>query len=126
MKLRLSSGRPSSIAPHDCDPWCGHRLRCDSALERVSEARPLSADFLVQQSRRCFEPGRDGRTVDASGDMPSYAEFADGYFLTRAGLASAWDQYAPDREVCRHPTASPLLATADHLAGLPPALGSPV
>ena len=30
--------------------------------------------------------------VDASGDMPSYAEFADGYFLTRAGLASAWDQ----------------------------------
>ena len=30
--------------------------------------------------------------VDASGDMPSYAKFADGYFLTRAGLASAWDQ----------------------------------
>lgn len=54
--------------------------------------------------------------------MPSYAEFADGYFLTRAGLASAWDQYAPDREARRHPTASPLLATADRLAGLPPAL----
>ena len=33
--------------------------------------------------------------VDASGDMPSHAEFADGYILTRAGLASAWDRYAP-------------------------------
>jgi acetyl esterase len=60
--------------------------------------------------------------VDATRETRSYSEFADGYFLTRAGLKSAWDQYAPDATTRCEPSVSPLLAAPDQLAGLPPAL----
>ena len=60
--------------------------------------------------------------TDASFSQSSYTEFADGYFLTRAGLQWAWDQYAPDPSVRNSATAAPLRAIASELAGLPPAL----
>jgi acetyl esterase len=60
--------------------------------------------------------------TDATLSQRSYAEFGDGYFLTRPGLKWAWDQYAPDVAVRDEATASPLRAAATALAGLPPAL----
>jgi acetyl esterase len=60
--------------------------------------------------------------TDSSFAQSSYAEFADGYFLTRGGLQWAWDQYAPDPSMRVESTAAPLRAPADDLAGVPPAL----
>jgi acetyl esterase/lipase len=60
--------------------------------------------------------------TDASFDTPSYHQFAEGYYLRRDGMQWFWDQYTTD-EAARHEiTASPLRASLDELAGLPPAL----
>ncbi len=60
--------------------------------------------------------------TDAGMDTPSYAQFADGYFLTAKSMAWFWDAYAPDIERRSEPYASPLRASDEQLAGLPPAL----
>jgi acetyl esterase len=60
--------------------------------------------------------------TDASFDTDSYDQFAEGYFLRRDGMQWFWDQYAPDENKRDEVTASPLRATTDQLAGLPPAL----
>jgi acetyl esterase len=60
--------------------------------------------------------------TDASFDTDSYHQFAEGYFLRRDGMQWFWDQYAPDEGQRDEITASPLRATTDQLAGLPPAL----
>jgi len=60
--------------------------------------------------------------TDAGMDTGSYTEFADGYFLTAAGMEWFWDQYLPDKSRRGEILASPLRATAEDLAGLPPAL----
>lgn len=60
--------------------------------------------------------------TDASFDTGSYEQFADGPWLTRAAMRWFWDAYAPDLAVRSEPTASPLLASREQLAGLPPAL----
>jgi acetyl esterase/lipase len=60
--------------------------------------------------------------TDAAMDTGSYAQFAEGYFLTAKAMAWFWDAYAPDVERRREPYASPLRAADDQLAGLPPAL----
>lgn len=60
--------------------------------------------------------------TDASFDTDSYDQFAEGYFLRRDGMQWFWDQYAPDEDQRDEVTASPLRATTDQLAGLPPAL----
>jgi acetyl esterase len=60
--------------------------------------------------------------TDASFDTDSYDQFAEGYFLRRDGMQWFWDQYAPDEAQRDEVTASPLRATTDQLAGLPPAL----
>jgi acetyl esterase/lipase len=52
----------------------------------------------------------------------SYKQFADGPWLTRAAMQWFWDQYLPEQNRRKHPTASPLLASRDQLAGLPRAL----
>ncbi|CAM3681967.1 alpha/beta hydrolase [Occultella aeris] len=60
--------------------------------------------------------------TDAAQDTPSYRDFADGPFLTAKGMAWFWDAYSPDAEGRRGEiTASPLRATLEELAGLPPA-----
>ena len=60
--------------------------------------------------------------TDASFDTSSYREFAEGYFLRRDAMQWFWDQYTTDPAQRNEITASPLRATADQLAGLPPAL----
>ena len=60
--------------------------------------------------------------TDASFDTGSYHQFAEGYFLRRDGMQWFWDQYTTDEEQRNEITASPLRASLDQLAGLPPAL----
>jgi acetyl esterase len=60
--------------------------------------------------------------TDASFDTGSYHEFADGYYLRRDAMQWFWDQYTTDEAQRDEPTASPLRAGIDQLAGLPPAL----
>lgn len=60
--------------------------------------------------------------TDAGQDTDTYKEFADGPFLTAKAMEWFWDAYAPDVERRAEITASPLRASLDDLAGLPPAL----
>jgi acetyl esterase len=59
--------------------------------------------------------------TDAAMDTGSYEQFAEGYYLTAKAMAWFWDAYAPDVERRREPYASPLQATDEQLADLPPA-----
>ncbi|HEX7659335.1 MAG TPA: alpha/beta hydrolase [Pseudonocardiaceae bacterium] len=60
--------------------------------------------------------------TDANFDTGSYREFAEGYFLTREAMKWFWDQYTTDPAQRAEITASPLRASLEDLAGLPPAL----
>ncbi|MFI9508915.1 alpha/beta hydrolase [Nocardia sp. NPDC052566] len=60
--------------------------------------------------------------TDANFDTGSYRQFAEGYFLTREGMRWFWDQYTTSAQDRAQITASPLRATTEQLAGLPPAL----
>ncbi|GAB2445658.1 alpha/beta hydrolase [Nocardia tengchongensis] len=60
--------------------------------------------------------------TDANFDTGSYERFAEGYFLTREGMRWFWDQYTTSAEDRARITVSPLRATTEQLAGLPPAL----
>jgi acetyl esterase/lipase len=60
--------------------------------------------------------------TDAGMDTDSYEQFAEGYFLFAAGMEWFWDAYLPDVERRSEPYASPLRASDEQLAGLPPAL----
>jgi acetyl esterase len=59
--------------------------------------------------------------TDAAMDTGSYAQFAEGYFLTARAMEWFWDAYAPEVDRRSEPYASPLRATDDQLADLPPA-----
>ncbi|MFI8185280.1 alpha/beta hydrolase [Actinacidiphila glaucinigra] len=52
----------------------------------------------------------------------SYRQFTEGYFLRRDVMQWFWDQYTTDEGQRSQITASPLRATEQELAGLPPAL----
>ncbi|MFI8825629.1 alpha/beta hydrolase [Streptomyces sp. NPDC053431] len=60
--------------------------------------------------------------TDASFDTDSYHEFAEGYFLRRDAMKWFWDRYTTDEAERAQVTASPLRASTEQLAGLPPAL----
>ncbi|WP_017935855.1 alpha/beta hydrolase [Nocardioides sp. Iso805N] len=60
--------------------------------------------------------------TDASFETESYHRFAEGYFLAREGMKWFWDQYTTSEADRAQITASPLRATTEQLAGLPPAL----
>jgi len=59
--------------------------------------------------------------TDAAMDTGSYKQFAEGYFLTAKAMAWFWNAYLPDVERRSEPYASPLRASDEQLAGLPPA-----
>lgn len=60
--------------------------------------------------------------TDASFDTGSYHQFAEHDFLARDGMQWFWDQYLADDAQRDEIRASPLRATTEQLAGLPPAL----
>ncbi len=60
--------------------------------------------------------------TNAAFDTASYERFAEGPWLTRKAMQWFWDAYAPDETTRNEPTASPLRATSEQLAHLPPAL----
>jgi acetyl esterase/lipase len=60
--------------------------------------------------------------TDTSFENASYDEFADGHFLTKNMMKWFLDAYATDPKQRQEIYASPLLASADQLRGLPPAL----
>jgi acetyl esterase len=60
--------------------------------------------------------------TDARFDTGSYEEFATGYFLRRDAMQWFWDQYTTDPADRARITASPLRASVEQLAGLPPTL----
>ncbi|MEU1598028.1 alpha/beta hydrolase [Streptomyces sp. NPDC005708] len=105
----------------------GHRLDAtriavagDSVGGNMTAALTLMAKErgdvpLVQQV--LFYP-----VTDASFDTGSYHQFATGYFLRRDAMEWFWDQYTTDESERVQITASPLRATTEQLAGLPPAL----
>ena len=57
--------------------------------------------------------------TNADFETSSYKQFADGPWVTRPAMEWFWDQYLPDHNKRKHPTASPLLASSDQLTGLP-------
>ncbi|WP_075737291.1 alpha/beta hydrolase [Streptomyces acidiscabies] len=60
--------------------------------------------------------------TDPDSDTESAERFASGYVLTREAVAWYWQEYADDPDALTEPTAAPLRATEQDLAGLPPAL----
>ena len=55
-------------------------------------------------------------------DTDSYNQYAEGPWLTKKAMQWFWDAYAPDAQMRREITASPLQADVAELEGLPPAL----
>lgn len=55
-------------------------------------------------------------------NTPSYAQFADGPWLTKPAMEWFWNAYLPDVQARKNPLVSPLEATIEQLHGLPPAL----
>ena len=60
--------------------------------------------------------------TDASMSTASYADFAEGPWLTKKGMAWFWDQYLPDASKRGDVHASPLNASVEQLNGLPQTL----
>ncbi|MFE0347574.1 alpha/beta hydrolase [Streptomyces griseoluteus] len=60
--------------------------------------------------------------TDAGFDTPSYAQFAEGYYLTRDGMKWFWDAYTSDPSQRSGKYAAPLRASLEELKGLPPTL----
>jgi acetyl esterase len=60
--------------------------------------------------------------TDAGFDTDSYTRFANGPWLTKRAMKWFWDAYLPDPAARKQPTATPLNAALDQLAGLPEAL----
>lgn len=60
--------------------------------------------------------------TDADFETHSYNQFAQGPWLTKLAMQWFWDQYLPDHDPRKLPTASPLRASITQLAGMPPAL----
>jgi len=60
--------------------------------------------------------------TDAHFENSSYRQFAEGHFLTRGMMKWFWDNYTTNVDERRSILASPLQATTEQLAGLPPAL----
>src|SRR5260370_16756969 len=81
-----------------------------SLITKQRAGREIAGQFL-------FYP-----VTNADFESGSYKQFADGPWLTRRAMQWFWDQYLPDHDKRKDPTASPLLASREQLTGLPRAL----
>ena len=61
-------------------------------------------------------------STSSNPDFPSRQQFADGYYLTALTGRWFWQHYSGGAAIHTEPTACPLCATVEQLAGLPPAL----
>jgi acetyl esterase len=106
-------------AEHDLDPAriavAGDSVGGNMTAATTILAKRRNGPKLVAQL--LFYP-----VTDANFDTGSYEQFAAGYFLSRDGMKWFWDQYTTDPAQRAEITASPLRASLDELAGLPPAL----
>ena len=85
----------------------GGNLAATAAIRLRDEGRPpLALQVLIYPA------------LDSTMSTASYAEFEDGYFLTKGLMDWAWHQYA--KTELENPWVSPMHAT--RLTGLPPAL----
>jgi acetyl esterase len=88
----------------------GGNLAAVTALRARDEGGPaLLGQLLIYPVTDYVTPG-----------TPSMAENAEGYGLTRQGMAWFWDHYLADPSQAAHPHASPL--RSNNLSGLPPGL----
>jgi len=78
-------------------------------------AKPRSGPDIAAQVLFC-------PVTEADFDTASYHRFAEGYHLRRDAMRWFWDQYTSDPSQREEITASPLRATLEELADLPPAL----
>ncbi len=106
-------------AGHGLDP-CRIAIAGDSAGGNLAAAATILAKQRsgpILAAQVLFYP-----VTDASFDTDSYHQFAESYWLRRDMMPWFWEQYAPDVPARAEITASPLRATTEELAGLPPAL----
>ncbi|WP_266180368.1 alpha/beta hydrolase [Dyella humicola] len=88
----------------------GNMVAVVSLLDKERKGPAIKAQLL-------FYP-----VTDASMSDVSYAQFADGPWLTKAGMKWFWNAYLPDVSKRMDPHVSPLNASLEQLSGLPPAL----
>jgi acetyl esterase len=108
----------ASGADHDLDP---NRI----AVAGDSVGGNMTAAVTIMAKQR-GGPRIAGQLLyypvtDAAFDTASYHQFATGYWLRRDAMQWFWDQYTTDQAKRAEITASPLRASAEDLAGLPPA-----
>jgi acetyl esterase len=82
------------------------------------------ATVVCLLARQRSGPGIAGQLLfypvtNADFDTGSYKQFANGPWLTRRAMQWFWDQYLPDHGQRKDPSASPLLASSQQLAGSP-------
>ncbi|MGC5033639.1 alpha/beta hydrolase [Micromonospora sp. DT229] len=131
-----------SLAPEACYPtaveechavlhWLAGPGATDLDGERIAVAGDSVGGTLATAvtllAKRRGTPTPAGQVLfypatDARFDTASYLMFAEGFHLRRDTMRWFWDQYAPDEATRAEVAASPLRATPEHLAGLPPAL----
>ena len=85
-----------------------------AALTLMAKER---GDVAVRRSRCCST-----RSPTPTSTPAPTRSSRTGYFLRRDGMQWFWDQYTTDAAQRAEITASPLRATTEQLAGLPPAL----
>ncbi|MBE1489300.1 alpha/beta hydrolase [Plantactinospora soyae] len=111
--------------------WLAGQGAVDLDGERIAVAGDSVGGNLATAvallAKRRSGPGPVGQVLfypvtDARFDTASYRLFAEGFHLRRDAMRWFWDQYAPDEAVRAEVTASPLRASVEQLAGLPPAL----